>query len=149
MSFVTLIATRQHCATSSGYSCSRFSAAIRNLQTILIVCLLSLFSASGASAEQASVPERTFAGANHLTIEVREVAPGGQPSSVQIVCYLKHKSTGDTTLAAVVDLDRALGGIVKSLRDSDQFEGYPLETLYFESPKDSIKANGVLMVGVG
>jgi hypothetical protein len=113
------------------------------------VCLLSLFSASGAFAEQASVPERTFAGANHLTIKVREVVPGGQPSSVQIACYLKHKSTGDTTLAAVVDLDRKLGGIVKSLRDSDQFEGYPLETLYFESPKDSIKAKGVLMVGVG
>jgi hypothetical protein len=52
-------------------------------------------------------------------------------------------------LAAVVDFDRKLGGIVKSWRDSDQFEGYPLETLYFESPKDSIKAKGVLMIDVG
>jgi hypothetical protein len=35
------------------------------------------------------------------------------------------------------------------LRDSDQFEGFPLETLYFKSPKDSIKANAVLLIGVG
>jgi hypothetical protein len=125
------------------------SRGVRKLQTIPIVCMMLLFSLSTVFAQQAPVPERSFAGANHLTIQVREVVPGGQPSSVQVVCYLKHKSTGDTTLAAVIDLDRELGGIVKSLRDSDQFEGDPLETLYFESPKDSIKAKGVLLVGVG
>jgi cytosol aminopeptidase family protein len=114
----------------------------------LIGILLALSSGRG-SAQQAPVPEKIFEGANHLRIHVKEVAPGGQASSVQVICYLKHRKTGDTTLAAVSDFDRELGGIVKLLRDGDQFEGYPLETLYFGVPKDTIKAQGVLLVGVG
>ena len=114
-----------------------------------ILFAVSLFSPGIGLAQPASVPEKSFEGANHLQIEVKEAVPGGQPSSVQVICYLKHKPAGDTTLAAVVDFDRELGGIVQQLRDSDQFAGYPLETLYFQSPPNSIKAKGVLMVGVG
>jgi hypothetical protein len=125
------------------------SVALRNLRIVPVICALLLFSASQGSSQQAPVPEKIFKGANDLTIHVKEIVPGGQPSSVQVVCYLKHKSTGDTTLAAVADLDRELGGIVALLRDSDRFEGYPLETLYFEAPQNSIKAKGMLMVGVG
>jgi hypothetical protein len=114
--------------------------------TLTLSVLLPVWTAIGLAQQ---VPERIFQGANHLRIEIKQVAPGGQPSSVQILCYLKHKATGDTTIAAVADFDRKLGGTIGRLRDSDQFEGYPLETLYFEAPKDRIKANAVLMVGVG
>jgi hypothetical protein len=122
---------------------------MRNLWIVAIFCGLLLSSGDRGLAQQTQVPEETFEAANHLRITVREVAPGNQPSSVQIICYLKHKAAGDATLAAVADFDRELGGIVRLLRDSNQFEGYPLETLHFESPKDSIKAKGVLLVGVG
>ena len=122
------------------------------MRTILIVPILSaslVFSLGSGLAQTAPVPEKTFEAANHLQIEVRETPPGGQSSSVQVICYLKHKSTGDTTLEAVADFDRELGGIIQQLRNSDQFEGYPLETLYFLSPPNSIKAKGVLLIGVG
>ena len=122
------------------------------MRTILIVpilCASLLFSPSIGSAQTAPVPERDFEGANHLRIVVKETPPGGQPSSVQVICFLKHKAAGDTTLEAVADFDRELGGLIQQLRNSDQFEGYPLETLYFDSPRNSIKAKGVLLVGVG
>ena len=122
---------------------------LTNNRILPILCVLLLFSASRGLAQPAAVPEKIFQGANHLRIKIREVVPGGQPSSIQVICYLKHRSTGDTTLAALVDFDRELGGIIRLLRDSDQFEGYPLEMLYFISPKDSIKARGVLLIGIG
>jgi hypothetical protein len=113
-----------------------------------LACILTLFVTCAARAEQAP-PEKIFDGANHLRIHVKEVVPGGQLSSVQVACYLKHQAAGDTTLAAVADLDKELGGVIKALRDSGQFEGFPLETLYFRAPKGSIKAKGMLLVGVG
>jgi hypothetical protein len=122
---------------------------MRSIWLLPLAFILLSFAAVGAPAQQAPVAEKTFEAANDLRIEVKEVVPGGQPSSVQVICYLKHKSAGDTTLEAVADFDRELGGIVGRLRDSGQFEGFPLETLYFDSPKDSIKAIGVLLVGVG
>jgi len=122
---------------------------MRSIWLLPLAFILLSFAAVGAPAQQAPVAEKTFEAANDLRIEVKEVVPGGQPSSVQVICYLKHKSAGDTTLEAVADFDRELGGIVGRLRDSGQFEGFPLETLYFDSPKDSIKAKGVLLVGVG
>jgi hypothetical protein len=122
---------------------------MKNISFTPILFALFLLSVGRGFAHAAGVPERTFEGANHIRIEVKEVAPGNQPSSVQVICYLKHDPAGDTTLEAVADFDRQLGGIVASLRDSGQFEGYPLETLYFDSPKSTIEAKGVLMVGVG
>jgi hypothetical protein len=92
---------------------------------------------------QAPVPEKVFEGANGLRIHVKEVAPGAQPSSVQIICYLKHRKTGDTTLAAVSDFDRDLGGVVRALRDNDQFEVSAGDAL-FQISEGSIKANAVL-----
>src|SRR5438445_13897200 len=118
------------------------------MQTSRMTCLacnLTLFVSCAAWAEQAP-PEKIFDGANHLRIHVKEVVPGGQLSSVQVACYLKHQAAGDTTLAAVADLDKELGGVIKALRDSGQFEGFPLETLYFRAPKGSIKAKGMLLV---
>ena len=38
---------------------------------------------------------------------------------------------------------------IESIHTTDRFEGYPLETLYLDSPKDSIKAKGILSVGIG
>jgi Cytosol aminopeptidase family, N-terminal domain len=121
------------------------------MKTVRIVAILSVLHllTSMGFAQTAPVPEKTFEAANHLRIEIKEAPPGAQPSAVQVICYLKHKPAGDTTLEAVADFDRELGGIVQQLRDSDQFEGYPLETLYFESPRNTIKARGVLLVGVG
>ena len=122
---------------------------MRTFLVVPILCASLIFSPGRGSAQTAPVPEKTFEGANHLRIEVKETPPGGQPSSVQVICYLKHQSAGDTTLEAVADFDRELGGIIRQLRNNNQFEGYPLETLYFESPRSSIKAKGVLLIGVG
>jgi hypothetical protein len=149
MRFVKLAAIRRYFAVCFDAGPHPRKLGMRNIRMMPILCVLLLFSAGRGLAQPAPVPEKSFEGANHLRIKIKEVVPGGQPSSVQVICYLKHKSTGDATLAAIVDFDRELGGIVRLLRDSGQFEGYPLETLYFDSPKDSIKAKGVLLVGVG
>ena len=37
-------------------------------------------------------------------------APYDMDAPLQVICYLKHKKSGDTTLEAAVDLDKKLGG---------------------------------------
>ena len=71
----------------------------------------------------------------------------GQDGSLLLSCVTL--SIHNSTPVYPGALRTLLGGIVRRLRDSGQFEGFPLETLYFDSPKDSIKSKGVLLVGVG
>ncbi len=50
---------------------------------------------------------------------------------------------------APVELDKKLGGVIASLREGGEFIGDQLETLYLIPPKNSIKAKGLLLVGLG
>ena len=63
---------------------------MRNISMIPILSVLLLLSSETGLA-QTPVPEESFEGANGLHIHVKEVAPGNQPSSVQVICYINHK----------------------------------------------------------
>ena len=102
----------------------------RRLALIVAIAAVVLFIGDGADAQEAKVPERSFVAANGLKITVKEVAPGNQDASLQVVCYLKHKPTGDVVVEAMVTLDKEMGGVIHSLRDRGDFAGDALETLY-------------------
>ncbi len=93
--------------------------------------------------------QQSFTAANSLKLTVKEVAPYNQTSDLQILCFFKHKSSGDTVLSAVADLDQKLGGIISSLRSSGQFVGEERETLVFVPPKGSVQPKLVMLVGLG
>jgi cytosol aminopeptidase family protein len=119
------------------------------LYVLVATIAIGLCIGGGAYAQEAKVPERSFVAANGLKITVKEVAPGNQDSSLQVVCYLKHKQAGDVVIEALVTLDEQLGGVIHALRDRGAFTGEPLESLYFIPKQGSVKAKGMLLVGVG
>jgi hypothetical protein len=69
---------------------------------------------------------------------------------LQVVCYFKYTSEGAKKMSgAPVELDKRLGGVIGALRERGEFVGEQLETLLIIPPKDSIKANALLLVGLG
>ena len=75
-------------------------------------------------------------------------APYDMDAPLQVICYFKHKQSGDKTLGAAVELDQKLGGIIASLRNRGEF-GDPLETLLLTPPEGKIKPKRLLLVGLG
>ncbi|ARV62928.1 hypothetical protein BZZ01_08765 [Nostocales cyanobacterium HT-58-2] len=104
-----------------------------------------------AQANQSAqpVPQQSFTAANNLKITVKQVTPYNQETDLQILCFFKHKASGDKVLSAIADLDKQLGGVISSLRNSGDFVGNELETLWFVPPSNSIKPKTVLLIGLG
>jgi hypothetical protein len=80
---------------------------------------------------------------------VKQIAPCSQKTDLQIVCFFKHKAGGDTVLSAIAELDKKLGGIINSLRNSGQFIGDELETITFVPLPGSIQPKRILLIGLG
>src|SRR4051794_39865338 len=96
------------------------------------VCVLAVvvaFSTLARADDTQSVKETRVDGPNKVAIKIRMEGPYTADVPLQVVCYFKHKSTGDKTLGAAVELDKELGGVVASLRDRGEFAGEALETL--------------------
>ena len=83
------------------------------------------------------------------TIKVRMQGPYDAEVPLQVVCYFKHKATGDMTKGAAVTLDEKLGGVIAALRNRGEFAGDEQETLLLDAPEGGIKADRLLLVGVG
>jgi len=95
------------------------------------------------------VKEKPFEAPNKLTVKVRMEGPYDADTPLQIVCYFKHKESGDKTLGAAVELDKKMGGVIASLRNRGEFAGDELETLLLKPPKETIKPKLLLLVGLG
>ena len=111
-----------------------------------------LFSGIAGPALPSDAPrvqEKSLTGPNQLTITVRTEGPYTADTPLQVVCYFKHKPTGDKTLGAAVELDKDLGGVIASLRDRSEFNGDALETLLLTPPVGTVKAKQLLLVGLG
>ena len=117
------------------------------------IAFLGLAPAYGQSltapTPQTQPTQKSFVAANNLKITVKEVAPYNQATDLQIICYFKHKASGDTLLSAVADLDKKLGGVIQSLRNSGRFVGEERETLTFIPPANSVQPKMIMLVGLG
>jgi len=82
-------------------------------------------------------------------IKIRMQGPYDAEVPLQIVCYFKHKAAGDTTKGAAITLDEKLGGAIAALRDRGEFGGDEQETLLLDAPEGGIKADRLLLIGVG
>jgi cytosol aminopeptidase family protein len=99
--------------------------------------------------EPSAVKEASLAGPGGIKLTVRMRGPYDADVPLQVVCYFKHKETGDTTLGAAVELDRKLGGVIASLRSRGEFAGDELETLLLIPPEGAIKPKALLLIGLG
>jgi hypothetical protein len=94
-------------------------------------------------------PETSLAGPGGMKLVVRMQSPYDAEVPLQVLCYFKHKESGDRTLGAAVELDKRLRGVIASLRSRGEFAGDELETLLLIPPKGAIKPNALLLIGLG
>src|SRR5690349_11512939 len=119
-------------------------------RTLLVAVMFVFGSASLTCADETKeVREQALPGPNGVTVKVRMQGPYDAETPLQIVCYFKHKEAGDKTLGAAVELDKRLGGAISSLRNRGEFAGDELETFLLASPKNSIKSQLLLLIGLG
>jgi hypothetical protein len=121
----------------------------RFLPVAVAILLVGLAASARPEGEKQEVKEKSLDAPNGLTIKVRMEGPYDADTPLQIVCYFKHKKSGDKTLGAAVELDKRLGGVIASLRNRGEFVGDELETLLLAPPKGTIKPKLLLLVGLG
>jgi Cytosol aminopeptidase family, N-terminal domain len=119
------------------------------LPMAVVMLLVGLSPSARPEGEKQAVKEKSVDAPNGVTIKVRMEGPYDADTPLQIVCYFKHKKSGDKTLGAAVELDKKLGGVIVSLRNRAEFGGDELETLLLTPPKDTIKPKMLLLVGLG
>lgn len=121
--------------------------ACRSLATAAF-CASLVFVALSAPAQD--IKEKSFDAPNQVKIKVRMEGPYTADVPLQVVCYFKYSAEGAKRMSgAPVELDKELGGVIASLRERGEFVGDELETLGITPPKNSIKAGGLLLVGLG
>lgn len=115
----------------------------------LMLCLATVLPAIGTREH---VGEK-----DGVQIEVVVDSPSNQTTPLQIICLFEYKE-GDIfvsppalpkELNGLVHVNDALHGLILELRKSRQFQGKFLETLLITSPPDTIKADKLLMIGLG
>jgi hypothetical protein len=121
---------------------------VYRISCAVIVLAASLTVPPAAGAQD--VKEKALDAPNKVKIKVRMEGPYTADVPLQIVCYFKYTPLGVKRMSgAPVELDKKLGGVIGSLRERGEFAGAPLETLLIVPPKNSIKANALLLIGLG
>jgi hypothetical protein len=121
----------------------------RLLPMVVFLLLTGLATTARSEGDKKEVKEKSFDASNSVTIKVRMEGPYDTDIPLQVVCYLKHKKSGDKTLGAAVELDKKLGGVIASLRNRGEFVGDELETFLLTPPKGTIKPKLLLLLGLG
>jgi hypothetical protein len=115
-------------------------------RSLFSVLLVGLFLTRGWAGD---VKETALEGPDDVKIKIRMEGPTTAETPLQVVCLFKHKESGDKMLAAAVDLDKDLHGVITSLRNRGEFAGDALETLLIVPPAGTIKPKLLLLVGIG
>src|SRR5262245_32021559 len=122
----------------------------RYLLTATLLALLAVTSRLAfADDRPQEVKERQLDAPNGLKVKVRMQGPYDMDTPLQVVCYFKHNTTGDTTLGAAVELDKRLHGVIASLRNRQEFTGTEFETILIAPPKGTIQPKMLLLIGLG
>jgi Cytosol aminopeptidase family, N-terminal domain len=99
--------------------------------------------------DPANAKQTRVAATGGTKVTIRMQGPYDAEVPLQIVCYFKHKESGDKTFGAAVALDEKLGGLIGSLRARGEFRGDELETLLIDVPAGTIKPKRLLLIGLG
>ncbi|MFL5342746.1 MAG: M17 family peptidase N-terminal domain-containing protein [Gemmataceae bacterium] len=121
----------------------------RNGSFLAVIMLIGL--AVPARADDSSeVKEKALDAPHGVKMRVRMEGPYTADVPLQVVCYFKYTPEGAKRMGgAPVELDKRLGGVIASLRERGQFIGEQLETVLIHPPRDTIKAEALLLVGLG
>ncbi len=113
------------------------------------VAIVSTFCSPAYGDDLKTAKETSVTATGGTKVTVRMQGPYDAEVPLQVVCYFKHKESGDKTFGAAVALDEKLGGLIGSLRTRGEFGGDELETLLVDVPPGTIKPNRLLLIGLG
>lgn len=122
------------------------------LYTALLVAgnFVAVVPASADDVKADNVKEKAFEAPHNVKIRLRMEGPYTADAPLQIVSYFKYTPEGAKRMTgAPVELDKRLGGVIAAVRENGEFAGDELETIQFISPKNSINARSLLLVGLG
>ena len=92
-----------------------------------------------------------------ISIEVMVQGPATEVTPLQVACVFEY-TDGDIFVSppassaesnGLVNLDRALNGLITDIRRTGKFSGHPLETLLITPTKEAICASRLLLIGLG
>jgi hypothetical protein len=122
----------------------------RNMSLVAVLMLTGLAALARPDEANEQVKEKALDAPNNVKVKVRMEGPYTADVPLQVVCYFKYTPERAKRMSgAPVELDKHLGGVIASLRERGEFVGDQLETLLITPPKDSIKAEALLLVGLG
>jgi hypothetical protein len=122
---------------------------IHFLPLVVLLTFAGLAVSARPQGDKQEVKEKSLTAPNGVTIKVRMQGPLDMDTPLQVVCFFKHKASGDTLLETAADLDKKLGGAISALRNRGEFAGDELETLLLTPPKGTITPRLLLLVGLG
>jgi hypothetical protein len=121
-----------------------------SIRSWLLASVVVIALTAARAAEPQTVKEASFAAPNDVTMKLRMEGPYTADVPLQVVCYFKYTPEGVKRMkGAPVELDKELGGVIGALRERGEFVGDELETLFIIPPARSIKAKGLLLIGLG
>jgi hypothetical protein len=118
-------------------------------RALIVASVFCTLSGLGQGEDPKAPRETSLFRTGGMKLTVRMQGPYDAEVPLQVVCYFKHKESGDTTLGAAVELDKKLGGVIASLRSRREFAGDELETLLLTPPEGTIKPKTLLLIGLG
>src|SRR5712671_6368155 len=122
----------------------------RNMSVVAILMLTGLAALARPDEAKEQVKEKALDAPHAVKVKVRMEGPYTADVPLQVVCYFKYTPEGAKKMTgAPVELDKRLGGVIASLRERGEFVGDEGETLLLIPPKGSIKAQALLLVGLG
>jgi hypothetical protein len=115
-----------------------------------LLAVVMLTGPAWAAETPDKVKAKALDAPNKVKVNVRMEGPYTAQVPLQVVCYFKYTPEGAKRMSgAPVELDKRLGGVIGSLRERGEFRGDQLETILITPTRDSIKAQALLLVGLG
>lgn len=117
---------------------------------VLGIVLAGLGTQVRSDEPKQDVKETVLNAPHKVKLKVRMEGPYTADVPLQVVCYFKYTPEGAKRMTgAPVELDKRLGGVIAALRERGEFPGDRLETVLIVPPDGSIKATGLLLIGLG
>jgi len=136
---------------------SRYRSALKPAIALFFAVLLNFDIALAQTTKLPAVGTSAVVGSiDHIDIATTVQSPSGQVTPLQIICVFEY-TEGDITSPqalpaaanGLLHIDQALNGLLTDLRKSGKFTGHTLETLLITTPKGTIAAEKLLLIGLG
>src|SRR6202011_82121 len=108
----------------------------RNVSLVAVIMLAGFGALARSDQAKDEVKEKALDAPHKVKVKVRMEGPYTADVPLQVVCYFKYTPEGAKRMSgAPVELDKRLGGVIASLRESGGMGGAHREELLITPPQ--------------